>query len=72
MLDLPDRVNMIYGSKLGCDARGVAMFTLPADGAEGNLGDGAAVWSHIAQMGGGFRMNFVGYHGHPIITVSDG
>ena len=62
MLDLPDRVNMVYGSMLGCDARGTAMFTVPAENAANNLGDAISVWSHISQMGGGFRMNFTGYH----------
>ena len=62
MLDLPDRINMIDGMDLGCDARGVAMITLPnsnaADAAAPNI---ASVWSHISQMGGGFRMNFAGF-----------
>ena len=56
---------MVYGSMLGCDARGVLMFTLPAADADVNLGNNVAVWSHIAQMGGGFRMNFGGYHDTP-------
>ena len=70
-LNIPDQVNMIYGSELGCEARGVVMIDL-LDGAAtadpaGNALDTAtqvpnavAVWSHISQMGGGFRMNFAG------------
>lgn len=61
MLDLPDRINMIDGMDLGCDARGVVMITLPDSGTVGTDPAGAAVWSHIAQMDGGFRMSFTGF-----------
>lgn len=57
MLDLPDRINMIDGSEFGCDARGTVQFTVVA----ADVGNVMAVWSHISQMGGGFRMNFAGY-----------
>ena len=59
-LAAPDQVNMISGSMLDCDARGVAVITL--DTANHDAG---VVWSHIAQMGGGFRMNFAGYENTP-------
>jgi hypothetical protein len=58
-LDIPDRVNVVPGSVLGCNARGTVMFKLSI----GNTDlDAASVWSHISQVGGGFRMNFGGYH----------
>ena len=61
MLDLPDRINMINGMDLGCEARGVVMITLPDSGTDDDDPNVAAVWSHIMQDGGGFRMNFLGY-----------
>ena len=60
MVDLPDRINMIDGMDLGCDGRGVAMITLPDSGGTPAGPNGAVVWSHISQDGGGFRMNFTG------------
>jgi hypothetical protein len=60
MLPVPDQVNVIDGMDLGCDMRGVAMITLPtADH------DAGIAWSHVAQDGGGFRMNFPGYENGP-------
>lgn len=54
-VNISDQVNVINGMDLGCEGRGVLDITLPA----GMVG---TAWSHIAQMGGGFRMNFLGYH----------
>ena len=60
MLPVPDQINVIDGMDLGCDMRGVAMITLPtADH------DAGIAWSHVAQDGGGFRMNFPGYEDDP-------
>ena len=61
MLNLPDRINMIDGMDLGCEARGTVMITLPDSGDDADDPNGAAVWSHIMQDGGGYRMNFAGY-----------
>ena len=69
MVNLPDRINMIDGMDLGCDARGVAMITLPNSDLDAatnpHPATGAVVWSHISQMGGGFRMNFAGIEDVP-------
>ena len=67
-LDIPDRVNVIDGDVFECEARGTAMLKLlsVATGvdAAGNPDTvkptAVAVWSHILQEGGGFRMNFLG------------
>lgn len=61
VLNLPDRINMIDGMDLGCDGRGVVMITLPDSGTAGTEPSVAAVWSHVSQMGGGFRMSFTGF-----------
>ena len=63
-LDLPDRVNMVDGMDLGCDGRGIvtSSFNGPDHATRITGVNVAAVWSHIAQLGGGFRMNFGGYH----------
>ena len=57
-IDIQDQVNVINAMDLGCEARGVLNLTLPA----AMVG---TAWSHIAQMGGGFRMNFAGYEAAP-------
>ena len=60
-LTLMNNINVVDASTLGCDARGVVQITLPAD----TVADAGLVWSHIAQMGGGFRMSFAGYEAAP-------
>ncbi len=60
-LTLMNNINVVDASTLGCDARGVVQITLPAS----TVADAGLVWSHIAQMGGGFRMNFAGYEAAP-------
>ena len=69
-IDAPNRINMFYGSMFGCEARGTVNITLPAANATNGV-DSGLVWSHVGQMGGGFRMNFPGVR-ELIITVSDG
>jgi len=64
-LTLMNNVNVIDASMLGCDARGVVQITVPAFVANTDAANVAAAWSHISQMGGGFRMNFAGYEAAP-------
>lgn len=71
-LNIPDRVNVIDGDMLECEARGTAVLTMllddgtvSTDAVGGNIGTAGvpgavAIWSHVAQDGGGFRMNFLG------------
>ena len=76
-VSLPDRINVLKGSMFGCDARGAVKITIRADDQADDAASntysttaaptstprptGYLMWSHIAQMGGGFRMNFLGY-----------
>ena len=70
MVGLPDMVNVINPLDLmedmddPCEGRGQLIVDLAFAGAE--FGDTptqteALIWSHIAQAGGGYRLNFLGY-----------
>ena len=66
-MPLPDRINVIDAMDLGCEGRGTARIstTAAASTPSAVAPNVASAWSHISQMGGGFRMNFEGYAAGP-------